>query len=103
VCLVDSLDPRGRSNRRRWRSSSEEKKPRNEGEVTMTESGFDPTYPQELQTSEFWEEVILDAQAERLLRRMDEGRIEPPGAWTSCREPDDFATAATGLTSPLPA
>jgi hypothetical protein len=83
VCLVDSLYPRGRSNCRRWRSSLEEKRPRNEGEVTITESVFDPTYTQdELQTAEYWEEVILDAQAERLLKRMDEGRIEPPGAWT---------------------
>jgi hypothetical protein len=71
--------------------------------MTLTEFVFDLTYPQELQTAEFREEVLLNAQAERQLRRMDEGRIGPPGAWPHCREPDDFATAATGLTSPLPA
>lgn len=39
---------------------------------------FDPAYPEEQQTAEFWEQVRLDAMCEWVLRQMDAGRIEPP-------------------------
>jgi len=43
---------------------------------------FDPSYSREQLTAEFWEEVILDAQAEAMLRKIDEGRIHPPWLWS---------------------
>ena len=39
-------------------------------------------FPPEMETAEFWEELIFDAQAERLLRRIDEGRVEPPRSYS---------------------
>jgi hypothetical protein len=50
-------------------------------EVTM-DSVFDPTYPAGQQTAEFWEEVILLAQAEKLIRRIEAGKTHPPGLWS---------------------
>lgn len=44
-------------------------------------SVFDPTYPPEQQTADFWELVILDAQAERLIRRIEQEKEQPPGLW----------------------
>jgi hypothetical protein len=42
---------------------------------------FDPSYPKEQQTAEFWEEVILLAQAEKLIRRIEEGKEPEPWLW----------------------
>ena len=39
---------------------------------------FDPSFPPEQQTAQFWEDVFLDAIAEWLLKQMDDGRIAPP-------------------------
>lgn len=39
---------------------------------------FDPSYPPEQLTAEFWEEQILDAFADWLLKEMDKGRVRPP-------------------------
>jgi hypothetical protein len=50
-------------------------------EVTM-DSVFDPTYPAEQQTAEFWEVVILLAQAEKLIRRIEEGKEPEPRLWS---------------------
>lgn len=49
-------------------------------EETM-KSVFDPAYPSEQQTAAFWEEVILDAQAERLIRRIEQGLEPEPWLW----------------------
>jgi hypothetical protein len=50
-------------------------------EETM-DSVFDPTYPAEQQTAEFWEVVILLAQAEKLIRRIEEGKEPEPRLWS---------------------
>lgn len=38
-------------------------------------SAFDPSFPDEQLTPEFWEAVRLDAMAEWLLRQMEVGRV----------------------------
>lgn len=42
---------------------------------------FDPSYPDEQLTAEFWREQLEDAAAEWLLKEMEKGRIPPPGLW----------------------
>jgi len=39
---------------------------------------FDDSYPPEQLTAEYWEEQLLDAMAEWILREMEQGRIPPP-------------------------
>jgi hypothetical protein len=50
-------------------------------QVVTMDSVFDPNYPKEQQTAEFWEGVILLAQAESLIRRIEEGKTAPPWLW----------------------
>lgn len=42
---------------------------------------FDPDYPPQQMTPEFWEDVWLGALADWLLRQMEAGRIPEPGIY----------------------